>query len=238
MTARRSTPYIRLDTTKQAPTLTDGMRGQIRIDGADGTAGDPDGVVAVIKRTDGTIAYVGLVGTAIQVGDAGTLSQIQTIDFAGDYFTATESPTTEANIGLKWPYTIGIGPFFINDLPGSATTQMNMGYFNTATAVSQAATDAFIPVNGVIVGGILQSDTPRTAGTATFRVRLSGTGTAFNGGSIVLDASHTFSHSQFVAPSNGVAVTAGQRVGIEITTSGWTPTTANLAAWVYVLVAP
>ena len=81
---------------------------------------------------------------------------------------------------------------------------------------------------GRIVGLILTSDVPRTAGTATARVRINGSGAAFNAGSVVLDATNTLSDSDFVPWASGNAFTAGQTIGADVVSSSWTPTTANL----------
>ena len=78
------------------------------------------------------------------------------------------------------------------------------------------------------------SDAARTAGTATAKVRVNGTGQTFNGGSVVLDATNTTSDSDLVAHSSGVAVSSGQTVGCEVVTSSWTPTTADLSCWIVV----
>lgn len=131
-------------------------------------------------------------------------------------------------------YTFSVGPFFINDMAGTTTTQATLAYFNTATALSRDADDMKMQTAGRIVGLILTSDVPRTAGTATARVRIAGSGAAFNAGSVVLDATNTLSDSDFVAWSSGNAFTAGQLIGAEVTTSGWTPTTANLCIWLVV----
>lgn len=130
--------------------------------------------------------------------------------------------------------TATLGPFYINDLAGTATTQATLGYYNTATAVSRATNDIVMGRAGKVIGLIVVSDDARTAGTATARVRIAGSGTAFDSGSVVLDGTNTTSDSSFVAYSSGVTFTAGQTVGCEIVTSGWTPTTANLTVWVVV----
>lgn len=132
--------------------------------------------------------------------------------------------------------TITLGPFYINDLPGTATTQATLGYYNTATALSRAGNDIRMDVAGRVVGLIVTSDAARTAGTATARVRIAGAGAAFNGGAVVLDATNTTSDSSFVAWGSGNAFTAGQTVGCDVVTSGFTPTTANLALWVVVML--
>lgn len=131
--------------------------------------------------------------------------------------------------------SVTLGPFYINDLAGTATTQATLGFFNTATALSRNANaDVAIQAAAHVVGLFVSSDAARTAGTATARVRIAGSGTTFNSGAVVLNATDTQSDSSMVAHSSGLAVTAGQKVGCDVVTSGWTPTTADIACWVVV----
>lgn len=125
-----------------------------------------------------------------------------------------------------------LGPFYINDLVGTTSTQATLGFFNTGTAVSLAGNDFKIQSNAHVTGMYLVSDAARTAGSATARVRLAGVATAFNGDSVALDATNTTSDSGHVAPASGVAVTAGQTVGCTVISVLWTPTTADLDCWV------
>ena len=239
MAGNRSVPYLRLDWANALPTLTDDMRGQIRWDPADGTAGDPDNIVAVIKRTDGTIAYVGLIGIAIQVGDAGTISEIQTMDFASNFFAVSESPTTEANVTVLYTQTHSLGSFFLNDIPGTATSNLFSEFFNTTTATSIGTSGSYyMPAAGRVLAAYLISDASRTAGTAQLRPTISGTGQNFTGGNPTLDGTNTQRHSVIVDWANGVTFNAGQRVGCELITSGWTPTTANVTATIVVGLTP
>jgi hypothetical protein len=82
--------------------------------------------------------------------------------------------------------TVSLGPFYINDLGGTGTTQATLGYFNTATALSRDTNNILISRAGRVVGLIMVSDAARTAGTATARVRIDGVGTTFDSGSVVL----------------------------------------------------
>jgi hypothetical protein len=134
--------------------------------------------------------------------------------------------------------TVSLGPFYINDLGGTGTTQATLGYFNTATALSRDTNNILISRAGRVVGLIMVSDAARTAGTATARVRIDGVGTTFDSGSVVLNGTETTSDSTFVAYGGGVAFTAGQTIGADVVTSGWTPTTANLQLYVIVMLEP
>jgi hypothetical protein len=130
--------------------------------------------------------------------------------------------------------TVTLGPFYISDLAGTATEQATLGFFNTATALSRGTNDIKLNATARVVGLYLVSDAARTAGTATARVRIAGTGTTFSGGSVQLNGTDTTSDSDFVLHTSGLAVSVGQTVGCDVVTSGWTPTTADVACWVVV----
>jgi hypothetical protein len=132
-----------------------------------------------------------------------------------------------------------LGPFHINDLPGTATTQATILYFTAATAVAKAGNDFVMDRAGRIIGVLITSDAARTAGTATVRVRVNGSGAAFNAGACALTAApNTVSDSSFVSFANGVAFAAADRIGMEVTTAGWTPTTADIQTLMVVQLDP
>lgn len=127
-----------------------------------------------------------------------------------------------------------LGPYYINDLAGSATTQATLGFFNAPTALSRGSFDQPVRANAHVVGLRVIADATRSGGTATANVRIDGTGTTFHSDSVVLDATNTTGDSDMVAHASGLAVTAGQTVGCELVTSSWTPTTADIACWITV----
>lgn len=134
-------------------------------------------------------------------------------------------------------YTVTYGPYFLNDVPGTATTQAKLGVFNTTTAVSLSNNDIRAGRVSTVVGMAMISDASRATGSATARLRLSGVDTVFNSNACVLDGTlQEQVTSIVVSPSDGVAIASGgTRIGVNIVTSGWTPTTANIAVWVIVL---
>ncbi len=134
--------------------------------------------------------------------------------------------------------TFTIGPFFINDLPGTATTQAQLGYFNTASAVSLDNNEIEMGRAGEVVGLIIISDLARTAGNAVAGLNINGSPTAFDGGSAELSVFHLTSNSSFVAYGDGVPFAAGDTLGCGVQTTGWTPTTANVVVWVIVALEP
>lgn len=163
-------------------------------------------------------------------------------DLSDVAITSARNGSVLAYDGSSWAdravYAFAVGPFYINDLPGTATTQATLGYFNTATALSRNGNEIKMARSGYIVGALVTSDAARTAGTATVRVRISGADTALDAGSCALDATNTTSDSTIVASTLGVSFSSGQTIGANVTTSGWTPTTADLAVWLLIQINP
>jgi hypothetical protein len=138
------------------------------------------------------------------------------------------------NFRLKPYITFTAGPFYINDVQGTATEQATFAYFNTATALSRSSNYLKMSKAGAVVGAMIDADDARTAGTATVQVRINGAGMAFDGGSCVLDGTNTTSASSFVNFASGVPFAAGDTIGCELVTSGWTPTSADVVIWLVV----
>lgn len=172
----------------------------------------------------------------LSIRDEGSLmtGEASAIDFVGaGVAVAQDGYTTTVTVGgaSSTEIDVTLGPFYIDDLAGTSAQQAQLGMFNAPTALSKTTTDLKIQKAGTIIGALIVSDDARTAGTATVKVRINGANTTFDGGSVVLDGTNTLSDSSFVAVSSGVAVVAGDTVGANVTTSGWTPTTANVSVW-------
>jgi hypothetical protein len=120
-----------------------------------------------------------------------------------------------------------IGPFHLNDVPGSATTEMPFLYFTAATAVSLGTTGASsenelrMPAAGRVVAAFLNTDTARTAGTAILKVRINNVSTSFASDACVLDGTNTLRMSAL--DTTGLAFASGDRIGVAVTTASWTP---------------
>lgn len=129
-----------------------------------------------------------------------------------------------------------LGPWFLNDVPGTATTEMLLAYFNTTSAIGFGGAnenDFTMPVSGQVIGAFLMSDDARTAGTATLVVRINTVATTFVSGAVALDGTNTQRVSTFV-PGSGLSFSEGDEIGVALTTASWTPTTANATAWLLV----
>lgn len=208
------------------PTATEDHEGQLRYD----RDGDVTGKAYLARYlAGGTYDWKDLTNTALT-------------DLTDLALSSPRDGSVIAYDGAAWRdrlvYHFALGPFVLNDVPGTATTDMAFGYFNTATAVSQATIRQHINRAGYVVGAMITSDTDRTAGSATVKVNVSTTSTAYNAGAVVLDASHVRSHSDFAIPSSGIAISAGDTIGMQVATSGWTPTTANFVGWLLIQIGP
>lgn len=239
------------------------------IDGATGiiTFGVPNTSVPSIRTGTGTpesavsaqvgslfLRSDGSADTAVYRKESGTgntgwvaLTNTYALEDLSDV-TAT-SPGAIAGKVLTWDgssawddnfvYTESLGPWYLNDVPGTATTAMGLAYFNTATALSRSTNPMRAGRTGYIVGARITSDAARSAGTCTVQVLLNGSGTAFDAGSVVLDGTRTTQDASIVTPGSGIAITSGSdTIGVQVVTSGWTPTTANIQVTLLVMWAP
>lgn len=128
--------------------------------------------------------------------------------------------------------------FHLNDVPASATTAAKLLFMDTTTTVKVASSTIRAGRTGEIVGLYVVSDVARTTGTLIARPSVGGVTTAFDGDAVTLDNSPTTQMSQLVAPGQGIAIASGSdQLGIDIVTSGWAPTTANVFAWMIVRYA-
>jgi hypothetical protein len=176
------------------------------------------------------------------VQDGGELQ----IRHLNDNRTLKRTPMTIHNNGVtKWPmlatFLPTLGPWFLNDVPGTATTEMKLAYMNTATAFSQGATnfnDLYMPSAGEIVGLWIVSDVARTAGTAKVQIRKNGTATEWLSGTVVLDGTNTTRFAAFDPGGGSLGFAAGDRLGLAVVSASWTPITANFLAYLMVRMTP
>jgi hypothetical protein len=130
------------------------------------------------------------------------------------------------------PTTFVLGPWYVSDVPGTASTEMVLLYTTSSVAMEEGGAgfnDLTMPADGAVLGAFLVVGEARTAGTATLRLRINTVDTAFLAGAVVLDGTNTTRDSVF--DETGLAFSAGDEIGLNLTTSGWTPTTAHATAW-------
>lgn len=165
----------------------------------------------------------------------GTANQVGVTN--GDGVSGVPTIALDAAITKFIGYTVTYGPYFLNDVPGTATTQADLMMFNTTTAVSLTTNEIRAGRVCTVVGMAMVADAARATGSAKARLRLSGVDTAFNSDACLLDATLTTQVTSIVTdPASGVAIASGgTRLGVNIVTSGWTPITANVAVWIIVL---
>lgn len=125
-------------------------------------------------------------------------------------------------------------PFlFAQDAIADAQSAVAMNIMETtATTSTLPVTEYVIPWDFEIVGISVVSSEARTAGTATVDATIDGTVTGLQA---ALDATNTTRDTGTQARGLDVG-TAGQRIGVKLTTASWTPTTADIAVVVYAIV--
>lgn len=173
--------------------------------------------------------------TLVAGGSAGnhTVTGITTADrlaFVGHFETAA-SIATLANLTAEFTIT---ATNTINNTSGTDTTNDQlMVIWEDADAGVNATAVAGVPVPWPfeIVGISVESTEARTAGTLTADATIDGTVTGLQA---VLDATDTTRDTNRQLRGSDVAA-AGSRVGVKLTTSSWTPTTADIAVTVWVL---
>jgi len=186
--------------------------------------------------TGSTQLYARIAGFALAVSD-----EIMVVGRKNPIIYGKIQRATATSFALTAPLTsqtsqvVTFGPLVRNDLAANATATLQAGFFNDATALSQSTGAIYIPRNGEIVGIYATTDANRTSGTATIQAVVDGTPVTLDGGATcVIDGTNTRRHSVHVANGDGEDVTAGQRVELQVVTSSWGPTTANLVGWVAV----
>lgn len=102
----------------------------------------------------------------------------------------------------------------------------------TATTSTLPVTEYVIPWDFEIVGIAIVSSEARTAGTLTVDATIDGTATGLQA---ALDATNT-TRDTGIQPRGADVGSAGQRIGVKLTTASWTPVTGDVAVVVYALV--
>lgn len=125
-------------------------------------------------------------------------------------------------------------PFVVANL---AASQTDAALEASAVGVV-GVTGIVMPAAGYIVGLAVESNAARTAGTADFRPSVAGTavsGAAATDLQAILDATNTTRVTSRATVRNVATFTAGQRVGVVVTTDGtWAPITADILVTLFV----
>lgn len=125
-------------------------------------------------------------------------------------------------------------PFlFAQDAVADSQSAVAMNIMETtATTSTLPVTEYVIPWDFEIVGISIVSSEARTAGTLTVDATIDGTVTGMQA---ALDATNT-TRDTGTQPRGADVGTAGQRIGVKLTTASWTPVTGDVAVVVYALV--
>lgn len=121
-------------------------------------------------------------------------------------------------------------PFVYNSIVSSTTADMQPIDAGAGIATPRLK----MPWNFEVVGITVRSSTPRTAGTLTVKPTIDGVPGNF---SAVLDGTNASTNSargsRFATVNQGAA---GSDIGVQIVTSGFTPTTAYIAVGLFVII--
>lgn len=156
----------------------------------------------------------------------------------GLYRAILANETAIADLQAAGGHYQTLGPFTMNDLAATASTQLRTIFATGTTAFTLAALDPVAPRAGRVIGITMTSSEARTGGTATARARIAGSALDFDGGSVQLNGTNTQRVAGLVSYAEGVSFNAGNRLGIEVVTSGWGPTTADFVGWLTVKYEP
>lgn len=153
-----------------------------------------------------------------------------TLVFVG-VFTTKASIATFADLTAEFTIT---GANTIDNTAGTSTANNQLLVVvdrpNT-TFDAITVTDQIIPWDFEVVGISVDSHTARTGGTLTVDATIDGTVTGLQA---ALNATDT-TRAKGIQARGADAAVAGSRVGCKLTTSSWTPTTADITATVWVL---
>jgi len=122
---------------------------------------------------------------------------------------------------------------FSQDQVADSQAAVAMNVLETsATTSTLAVTEYVVPWDFEIVGIAVVNDEARTAGTLTVDATIDGTVTGLTA---ALNATDTL--RKYATQPRGTDVSlAGSRIGVKLTTTSWTPITADIAVIVYALV--
>lgn len=122
---------------------------------------------------------------------------------------------------------------FSQDAVADAQAAVAMNILETtATTSTLPVTEYVMPWDFEVVGISIVSSEARTAGTLTVDATINGTVTGLQAALNATDTTRD-TGTQVRGSDTGVA---GSRIGVKLTTTSWTPVTADVAVLVYALV--
>lgn len=123
---------------------------------------------------------------------------------------------------------------FSQDAVADAQSAVAMNIIETgATSGTLGTQEYVIPWDFEVVGIGIVSDSARTDGTLTVDATINGTVTGLRA---ILDATNTTRDTGTQARGSDVGV-AGDRIGVKLTTSSWTPVAADIVVVVYAVLS-
>lgn len=147
-----------------------------------------------------------------------------------------------AHDGTEWaPRTVAletIGPFHVSDVSAFVLNPGRLMFAATSSTMATSVRDVKMPRAGRVVGARVVMNIGRSAGSTTLRLSINGVDTAFDGGSVALDATNTAADASLVSYANGVAFAAGDTLGAGLNSdASWAPG-GDAMMWLTVAYAP
>lgn len=133
-------------------------------------------------------------------------------------------PSGNMTLAGARPGTVVRG-FVGSAIAGTATKTLNPQGITTVGG-------SLMPWAGKIVGINIRSSAARTAGTMTARAQINGAATGLTA---ALSASPTLENSAVTTHAAGASFAAGDRLGAQVVTAGWTPTGGDVLVEVFVI---
>lgn len=186
-------------------------------------------------------AFTGNVSTTGTLSVTGTTTLATSLTGVMKAASGVVSAGTVADSDLsQLRYLMTLGPWHFTDLAASLTDSVGAMVFQTASGTfglsSATGTRWDAPSGGKIVGISVLTNASRTAGSATFAPRISGTRKATKITATV-DATSTNNTSAIVTTTNGEAFVTGDSIHVSVTTdASWAPTTLDCAVYLYVVL--
>lgn len=179
------------------------------------------------RRTKYLVADGAAAGNVTVTGVATT----DTLLFVG-VFTTKASIATFADLTAEFTITAANT---LNNTGGTSTANNQLLVVvdrPNSLADATAVTGVPLPWEFEVVGVSIESSEARTAGTLTADVTIDGTVTGLQA---ILDGTNTTRDTGTQPRATDVAA-AGSRVGVKLTTSSWTPVSADVLVTVFVMV--